>query len=706
MHEFIYKTTDELIDRLKNIPDYSLSNFILQGMPGSGVHMIFDKIMEIIKDESRNFIDISAGEFRFTPTNKCVDLIIKKIQQQTQQYCNIENNHSDLETALIDFRDIVNSITRNEEKICFTIRDFDIFSKAQDQEGIQHLFNTWQVLGANPKSGVSFIICSYKDIEDVCSAVSYSEFHKIFGTNRFRVPNIGLEDAKVFFEQQVEDYGVNVIEELLFNSGGMYEHLLHFFEAYKSGQDDWKRRALDMISWQYKDWCDLLTPAELDVIQLIINGNSLSHENNTGLNKLIRKGLVSNLPPMLAANLFKQYMLEREGIQNEKNMPFIRKSSILPDPDHLYFMQKMCKGWSLIEWTLMQEPRGDEAIVYKLTGEDSKGTCFRPIIMKVHKIQNMEEELTSLRQAKEMLGTVVPAILGEESYKGKKAILLEYASGDNNSFKVLQFGDHYDNLSIEDVEGLLEKIFKNIFYPLYQRQSPKIDAYKKYLFLPRVHLGEWDKISEICYKSPFWNNSIQKLELRDKYYSFENPGKLLRPGQGEKNLYYNLFVAKKDMGTFLAHGDLNPRNILIDGIGNISTIDFPLLKESALRFTDATRLETEIRYKLTLEETSEMSAYLEVMINNSNINQLKALSNLPLKYESKKMLKSIISIRESCFSIAEFGNEEKLLFEYNLTLLGQILRIVLFEDYLNEQQKYLAILSIASLTNYLNNQND
>ena len=435
----------------------------------------------------------------------------------------------------------------------------------------------------------------------------------------------------------------------------------------------------------------------------------LGPEHQYALNKLFRKGILVERQGKLeiVSPLFASFLVGQVGRADENQQATIRRIGIL-DETHQHLFYELFKSHYYIEWEYLQEPRADDPTVYLVNGEDRKGNKYRPRVVKVGTTQEITEEIEKTRRAKDLLGSVVPTILAEKQYKGYKAMMSEIATTDNRNFRDERFADFYSARAPEDIEPLLEAIFIQSLCPLYKQQVITEKKYYRYYFLPRSDQGEFRTIESICKESNFWEPNREELRIPGIPKALRNPGISLVPGgDGNSSDFYTLFAKSRRIGLSMAHGDLNPRNLLIDGVGHFHIIDFSEMKdlERGTRFLDLTRLEVEIKFKLARSAESSLIGFVGVenlLVGSTSISDFERLKQLPLDPEARKMLVAVTTLRELARRIVSEKEPEVLTdYEYKLGLLAQTLRIALFSDYLAKVQQEFAVISAALLSDWL-----
>jgi hypothetical protein len=289
-------------------------------------------------------------------------------------------------------------------------------------------------------------------------------------------------------------------------------------------------------------------------------------------------------------------------------------------------------------------------------------------------------------------------------------IRYELATNDNRSMSTMQFKEYYQdkNTSPAMLSDLLIRVFTQALFPLYRDQKIVERKYRKFYFLPRYERGEYTIIDDVAKHSRFYNTESGMLELSGTTQPLHNPGLSLRPNPSDNNCpFYRLFESNRLIGLSQAHGDLNPRNLLIDRDGQFHIIDFSEMKdaEKGTRFLDLVRLESETKIKLTDLESKGIASRLaieELLVESTTLVELERLGLFPMTPEALKMIAVVYALRKSARVLADENTMERQVdFEYKLGLLAQTLRLALFSDYITEIQQEYAVIAAALLAEHL-----
>jgi hypothetical protein len=710
----IQELTELVVPRLGQV-----ANWLVQGLPGCGVEEVFAGLVENLQTEvagSQNvsLIELDLSSYWTGPISQCVEAMLALMPALAEPTASTDAEEDQTFSVLLSkLRETVSTLAESGWRFIFVFEHFDAVLKFLESDQVQHLLNTFQSLCYNPRYHTVNIIQCFRDIDDICQATNCSDYYKIFGSNYYRVANVPGKTLEKMLRDADPGLNAPIIHQIVELSAGYPEHaeVLLRFAGDVGDNISIDQLALDAPGLTFHEWENCLTTEETAVLLAIRGEQSLGLEHSAGRRKLQRKGIVveKNGKFRIASPLFELFLSDRRGKVDEKQTVFVRQVGNLSDV-HRKMLEQLFHGHYYIEWKLLQAPLPGNATVYLVTGEDRNGTPYRPCIVKIDNAQRSASEIKNLEEARAMLGSLVPNLLKQHSLGGQEAVILEYATGDNKGYSVQQFADFYQERSAEEIDDLLNRVLGQALYPFYRKQMCKQEVARRLYFLPRLHQGEYDQIAELAKRSSFYQSSDDTLRLPGIDTPLSNPGIYLRPppeSAAPDSPYGRFFLLKRPVGLCFTHGDLNPRNFLIDGIGNVHLIDFCEMRRDGARFMDFVRLEAEVKFKLTEVTPASLESMLaleSLLVEASTEKQLERLKQLPLGVLARKMVYAVAALRQIARSICEEAIDD-LQFdaEYKLGLLAQTMRISLFQDYLNEPQREFAVLSSALLVHRLDN---
>lgn len=689
---------------LKNVlRDRTVSgSWIIQGMPGCGSGQVFNSIVNSIRASGVLILDVNVRNYWTGSVSRLLRDLTERIPD-----AEMADWPDTLSGQLAQFRNTLQALGCKDRRATIAIEHFDAVLKFDKSEEVQDVLNTFQTVGSADVCRTTFIVNCHRDIEDICARVNYSDFYKLFGSNHHRVKGVHATTIAAAVKDYRPDWTSGRIDEIARLSAGIPEHVEVIMRCSETAEDDLEQESLDSLSSVFREWVECLSPGERDVLKLLQANGVLGPEHLFDKNKLKHKALLtdSNGDSAIRSPLFRAYLGGQSGtIQNGQKL-FIKRSGDLQVP-HQSLLHQLFPGWYYLEWDLLQSFTEENATVYRVKGEDSRGVAYRPAIVKIDRVDRLEGEIAKTSQAKDLLGPLVPAVVRSAEHGRQMAMVQELATGDNRDFSVRQFEDFYRDSTGSDVASLLRRVFCQALFPLYQNQKMANRRFSAHYYLPRHQ--EYSDIVSLCERSSYYDSLTDGLRVPGFDRVLPNPGKFLRPRNDDPSCaYYRLFGRPRPVGLSRAHGDLNPRNLLIDGIGNIHLIDFTEMKDAdkGTRFLDLARLEAEIKFRLTRMVRTQLQSFVsleQLTLQARSSEEYTRLSQLPLTAEAEKMLLSVVTLRRSAMEICT--TKTSMLdvdYEYKLGLLGQSLRIALFGDYLDEIQREFAVISAAFLVDWL-----
>lgn len=582
------------------------TSWIVQGLPGCGVEEVFASLVEQLRTRTAGSEDVRLIELDFAsywtePVSRCVEALLWAMPIAADSP---NSQDQTLGNLLSQLRKAVTMIAETGCQTIFVFDHFDAVLKFSKPDELQHLLSTLQSLCYNPRYRSANIVQCHRDVEDICQTTNYSDYYKVFGSNHHRVSRV----SNTFLRKELADSDHNLdaseIDQIVDLCAGYPEHVevLLRFAAEDNGVSI-EEFALDALALTFLEWENCLTPEESAALHAVRSAGSLRPEHFAGIRKLQRKGIITEKNGRLAvaSPLFESYLVDRSGHIDDEQAVFVRQGGSLSSV-HRNMLEQLFHGHYYLEWQLMQSMVPGNATVYLITGEDQRGIPYRPCIVKIDNAERAASEGKNIDTARAMLGSLVPNVLSRLSLKGQEAVVLEYASGDNRGYSVQQFADFYRERTATEVEHVINRVFGQALHPLYRQQVIRPQIGRRLYFLPRLHLGEFDEIAKIARQSRFHSSETDALMLPGFDAELPNPGVYMRPpaeSAQPTSPYGWFFLEKRPVGLCFVHGDLNPRNLLIDGIGNVHLIDFCQMKQEGARFLDFVRLEAEIKFKLT-----------------------------------------------------------------------------------------------------------
>jgi len=378
---------------------------------------------------------------------------------------------------------------------------------------------------------------------------------------------------------------------------------------------------------------------------------------------------------------------DTDGFRTAQNLVCDRSASDTTPPDGDSYVRGMWRipsvaralvkrvlttqGVEFAELELLQHREG-EALVMKVVREDSDGLRLRPWILKLDSKSSIEREAELTESARGLLGPAVPQVLSVTSDGATGCVLSDFACADGRSFSVRTLEDlMLASDGVVDPADMLDRLLGSVLAALYGHCQTRTVKLRGLYHIPRpAELGALLALTDAS-KSDFTDESSLSEAMELVF------------GQSRATL-----VCPK------VHGDLNARNILIDGAQNVHAIDFSTFKEGLLA-KDFARLETEILFRVFDHWSAEMAwAFAHLLSTPDLVNAARILCALSTSPELTRVARCIYSLRRTCLGYwVDAGSlgTDTFRSDYLAALAASALRTALFQDYSSSAQREAAV---------------
>lgn len=331
--------------------------------------------------------------------------------------------------------------------------------------------------------------------------------------------------------------------------------------------------------------------------------------------------------------------------------------------------------------------------IFQVDSWDRQGMPQRRSVLKLGPRRKIEAEEQSYRLFVEsFLNTI--GLRGTQ-YEGRRgAILFTYASMWG---KALTFEEFYaDAERDDDVAAIIKALFKNSLWSWLEGAQPNPQSH---LYQTYSLAADWDEICRVASDLGF-DPDADFLNCLGQ--QFHNP---LKQAQ---RLFDVRHGRKCETRETISHGDLNSRNILIDGNRNVFVIDFAKTRRSHL-LRDFCKLEAEIKFCLTrlqgnadvaqaiLLEKELLFANEEPFADLKRLLEVNPAANTDARLE--RLRRSVVALRQiasQAMSLQVSGLAE----QYYLGLLHYTLDTLRYAQ-CNPSSKLYALISASWLSQAL-----
>jgi anti-anti-sigma factor len=251
---------------------------------------------------------------------------------------------------------------------------------------------------------------------------------------------------------------------------------------------------------------------------------------------------------------------------------------------------------------LTQLVGGYMATTYRVASFDRDGRRLLPTVLKISTLDQIdrEGEAHGAYVARFILNNST-TIMGTAREGDWAALRYNFLGVSGADARLTWLTHHYQTRSTDDVLALFDRLYTKILKPWYGQ--PRWEPIR--LYADHSPLGLFPKICEEAERQFGWSAEDDRIECPELGTTLVNPFKFL------KYEYPARAGASRDWFRGITHGDLNPRNVLVDEHENLYVIDF---SETRLRniVSDFARMEAVLKFDLApLENQEDLEALTE-----------------------------------------------------------------------------------------------
>ena len=320
-------------------------------------------------------------------------------------------------------------------------------------------------------------------------------------------------------------------------------------------------------------------------------------------------------------------------------------------------------------------------VVLKTKSTDLLGHLQVPAVIKIGDRDLIARERISFEKIQEVMGNNAPAIVNFAEIDNRGAIKYRYASMFDDNVRTFQ--DLYMDADIETVYSILDTVFVKQLGRLYSAAVlEKLNFLEYYDFSSKYAGSVREKVEQLI-KTKAAGEKLeitQGVEISNICNFYEDDLKTLK-----ENITTSHYLS-------YMHGDLNGRNIIIDGQNNVWLIDFFHTHRGHI-LRDLIKLENDILYIWTKlqnkEELLEAFKLSDILINIKDIG-IPINDSLDFKFEKlNKAYKTITHMRSYYPKLVQWDRDP---FQLHAGLMRYSVHTISFDES-NELQKIWALYS-------------
>lgn len=310
-------------------------------------------------------------------------------------------------------------------------------------------------------------------------------------------------------------------------------------------------------------------------------------------------------------------------------------------------------------------------VVMRATSVDLLGHAQVPSVIKIGPRQLIAAERTSFERIQEVMGNSAPTIVDFAEIGDRGGIKYRYAAMLGG--KVQTFQDLYEKgMNQKEIASVLDIVFRRQLGRLYEAaRLEKLDLLGYYDFKPKYAASVRRKVEEIL-GGPASESEIEimpGLKVSNPCRFYEEDLAHLREENAAS--HYTAYV----------HGDLNGRNIIIDGQKNVWLIDF-FHTQSGHVLRDLLKLENDVLYIFCkLQSEAELGAACAMSKALLEVDDLAAYPSENEKWmKIPELARAFQTIRELRRIGAELVETDRDPYQIHVGLLRYAMHTLSFDE--------------------------
>jgi len=688
------KLCRQLHFHIQRVPAESLA---IVGLPGFQPEKLFEYTLGIAIENGIRAVPLRIDSVRLRGLRPLLQKVLVSLSNED------EGLPDDLISLLRRLKEsALRAFEDSGKPTIFALKNFHALSQTPSayMEEMRQVLDFWQEAATEAPMWLAIWACSHLEPGRVCESVQWSPFYKIFGNRIYFASNLELEATLNLLETEIkttkEIPDARELAARIFNIAGGVPDLIEFVLD-RIGNDALILENIDRLAEQEVFLVDLRKEIVQrlggDFGRLVYSDNwqVIDDAERSTVQRLSRFGLVTVQRDQwrFACKLLGFGPAAEDSCVAATTNAFVHGLWLLPYSDRLV-IEKLCSDTYFTKLSILQHREGEARVLYAHR-EDDCGRSLRPMILKVHNRTSISKEINSMEQARGLLGPATPAVSKTEFSGGIGGYRADLASADSKEYSVKTYEQIFresTERSSDVPERMLRRLFQKVLGCMYRDVDFKETPPSRWYYIPKVqeHSDLHDRFDVLAGENGNLRNTaneIQKEMPRAAAFSLD----LFRK---------QVFESKHLLGISNAiHGDLNPRNFLMDGAENIYVIDFstfgpgPMLKDFA-------RVECETLLRLCPEVSlDEAAAMMSLLFSDPLANAAQRLALFPLREPIQIAVRCVSVVREIAIGYGRSASPPHTWnfdLDYLVGLAATSARLCLFKEYLPDTKANIAYL--------------
>lgn len=692
--EFRPRLSEQLVFHARRMP---IDNLALIGSPGFHAEQLFESLLDSAVSIGHRVLPLRTDSVRLQGFVPILHGVMRSMSADHVSFASeparclktfnelgirlLENSGKQTILALKNFHGLIQASNAYSEEILLTL---DSLEQAATEPPM------WLVIWA----------CSELEPARVCESIHWSPFYKVFGNRTYFAAGLDrsatIPRLETFFGGLGLSNSAKIASEIYDLSGGIPELVEFLSDRIAHGDSsfitDLKVIDEDVFLVDLRKRISDRLGSDFDRLEFGNDWKQLQDTERSSVHRLRRFGLVTidDNRWRLATSLLNPVTSgTKPSCASEAATSFVHGLWLLPHAERI-LIERLCSDTYFTTLSILQHREGEARVLYACRQDDC-GRVQRPVILKVHNRERIAKEIAAMERARELLGPANPAVTKSEFSGALGAYRAELACADNREYSVRTFEQVFNSAIEEKTDEaiqMLERLFDRVLGSLYSNLEFKELPPSKFYFVPKVqeHFDlhyQFDK----C------------VDASGKWRSMSDTTSISMPRQAAVFLdqYRKEAFESKHLIAFSksVHGDLNPRNFLIDGVGNIFVIDFATFGPGPMA-KDFARVECEIFLYLCSEMSfSEAAVIMDILFGGQLVESAEKLSEFPVRPPLQTVLRCVSKTRRIAQAYCLKASPPKgwsFDLDYLIALCATSSRLCLFSDYLSDIKAEIAYL--------------